>query len=311
MSANTPPVAFVHRLQYWAACAVLGTLATLPRSTARALGAAVGLLVYVFHRRLRRVGRRNLELAFPELPAAEGEKLLRGEFRQLGWLLAEFARFPRLTPANIEEVIVYDGYENYQRAAAAGKGVLYLTAHMSAWELSSFAHSLHGHPLAYLNRPLDNPLVDALINRYRCLWGNIAVDRHNSARPVLARLRQGGGVGMLIDQNVLWEDGIVFADFFGLPAATATGLARFALRTGAAVLPGFVLWDEKLGKYRLRFDPPLELVRTGDTEADVAAATAQFNHVLESYVRRYPDQWLWVHRRWRTRPPGAPPLYAV
>ncbi|MFQ5816677.1 MAG: lysophospholipid acyltransferase family protein [Terriglobia bacterium] len=311
MSAKTPPVAFAHRLQYWAARVLLGALSTVPRRTARRVGAAVGFLVYVFHRRLRRVGRRNLALAFPERSAAEREKLLRGEFRHLGWLLAEFARFPRLTPANIEEVIIYDGYENYQRAAAAGKGVLYLTAHLSAWELGSFAHSVHGHPVAYLNRPLDNPLVDALINRYRCLWGNIAVDRRNSARPVLACLRQGGAVGILFDQNVQSEEGVVFANFFGLPAATATGLARFALHTGAAVLPGFVLWDEKLGKYRLRFDPALELVRTGNTEADVAAATAQFNQVLESYVRRYPDQWLWVHRRWRTRPPGHPPLYAV
>jgi KDO2-lipid IV(A) lauroyltransferase len=137
------------------------------------------------------------------------------------------------------------------------------------------------------------------------------VDRANSARPVLECLRQGGTVGILIDQNTLPEDGIVFADFFGLPAATTTGLARFALRTGAAVLPGFVLWDEKLGKYRLRFDPPLDLVRTGNTELDVAAATARFNQVLEGYIRRYPDQWLWVHRRWRTRPPGEPPLYSV
>ncbi|MBI4462516.1 MAG: lysophospholipid acyltransferase family protein, partial [Acidobacteria bacterium] len=268
-------------------------------------------LVYLFHRRLRRVGRRNLELVFAELRPAEREAILRRGFRQLGWLLAEFARFPRHTPETMEEVIVYDGYENYARAVAAGRGVLYLTAHMSAWELSSFAHSVYGHPLAYLNRPLDNPRVDSLINRYRCLWGNVAVDRRNSARPVLERLRRGGAVGILIDQNVLPEDGAVFVDFLGHPAATTTGLARFALRTGAAVVPALVFWDESLGKYRLRFDPPVELVRTGNQDTDVTAATARFNQVLADYVRRHPDQGLWVHRRWRTRPPGEPPLYSI
>lgn len=311
MSPNTSAPTLTHRLQYWGARAVLGLFGTLPRRLARYLGAVVGFLVYVFHRRLRRIGRRSLALAFPQLPPAEREGLLRREFRQLGWLLAEFAHFPRHTTETIQEVILYDGYENYQRAAAAGQGVLFLTAHMSAWELASFAHSVHGHPVAFLNRPLDNPLVDALINRYRCLWGNVAVDRTNAARPVLERLRQGGAVGILFDQNVFPEAGGVFAAFFGLPAATTSGPARLALRTGAAVVPGFVLWDEKLGKYRLRFDPPVELSRTGDTEADVAAATARFNQILESYVRRYPDQWLWVHRRWQTRPPGHLPLYAV
>mgnify|MGYP001609553143 CR=1 FL=1 len=310
MSTERQLATLTHRLQYWLLRAVLGVLGSLPRSSARALGAALAFLVYRFHRRLRYVGQRSLELAFPERPAAEREGILRAEFRQLGWLLAEFAHFPRHTPQTIEEVIVYDGFENFERAAAAGKGVLCLTAHMSAWELASFAHSLHGHPSAYVTRPLDNPWADALVNRYRRLWGNVAIDRRNAARAVLERLRQGGTVGILIDQNVLPENGVVFTDFFGLPTATTTGLARFALRTGAPVIPAFVIWDEELGKYRLRFDPALELPQSGDTEANVLAATAQFNQVLESYARRYPDQWPWVHRRWHTRPPGHPPLYS-
>ena len=255
------------------------------------------------------MGKHNLQLVFPELSPGERGRILRNEFRQLGWLLAEFAHFPRYTPQTIHQVIVYDGYENFQRAAAAGKGVLYLTAHMSAWELGSFTHSLHGHHVAYLARPLDNPRVDALINRYRCLWGNLPIARRNSTRPVLQRLRQAGAVGMLIDQNVMREDGAVFVDFLGIPAATTAGPARIALHTGAAVVLALVLWDAKLGKYRLRFEPPLELSRTGDLEQDVLTNTARFTQVIESYVRRYPDQWLWVHRRWRTRPPNAPPLY--
>ena len=281
----------------------------LPRRLARALGAGLACFLYIGHHRWRRIAEINLRLAFPEKSATERARILRRAFRQWGWLAAEFARFPRHMAQTIEEVIIYDGFENYAAAAARGKGVLYLTAHFSAWELSSFAHSLHGHALSYVSRPLDNGRVDALVNRYRCLGGNRAIDRRQAARAILETLRRGGAVGVLMDQNVVTSDPHVFADFFGVPASTTPGLARFALRTGAAVVPVFVLWDEKLGKYRLRFDPALELARTGDTDRDVAENTARFNRVLEDYVRRYPEQWLWVHRRWATRPPGEPPLY--
>jgi KDO2-lipid IV(A) lauroyltransferase len=298
-----------HRLEYAAVVALFAGLRWLPRRLARASGAAVARLFYWLHSRWRRVSRINLGVAFPEKSDAERERILRAAFRQWGWLVAEFARFPRHTAASIEEVIVYDGLENYQQAAARGKGVLYLTAHVGAWELSSFAHSLHGCPLAYVNRPLDNPWVDRLVNRYRCLGGNRAIDRRQAARAILEELARGGAVGILMDQNVVEGDANVFADFFGLPASTTAGLARIALRTEAAVVPVFVLWDEEKGKYRLRFEPALALARTGDAERDVLENTARFNRVIEDVVRRYPDQWLWIHRRWSTRPPGQPPVY--
>ena len=298
-----------HRLEYAAVGALFAALRWLPWALARAGGAAVARLFYWFHLRWRRVARVNLRVAFPEKSDAERERILRAAFRQWGWLVAEFARFPRHTAQTIEDVIVYDGLENYQQAAARGKGVLYLTAHVGAWELSSFAHSLHGCPLAYVNRPLDNPLVDRLVNRYRCLGGNRAIDRRQAARAILEELARGGAVGILMDQNVLEGDANVFADFFGVPASTTAGLARIALRTEAAVVPVFVLWDEEKGKYRLCFEPALELTRTGDADRDVLENTAQFNKVIEDVVRRYPDQWLWIHRRWSTRPPGQPPVY--
>jgi KDO2-lipid IV(A) lauroyltransferase len=281
----------------------------LPRRLARKSGAGLGWLSYKLHRRWRRVAAFNLRLAFPEVSEAERTRILQGAYRQWGWLLAEFARFPRHNAESIEEVIVYDGLENYLEASARGKGVLYLTAHVGAWELSSFAHSLHGHPPAYLNRPLDNPRVDALVNRYRSVGGNQAINRRNAARAVFDVLRRGGDVGILMDQNTLDGDGNVFVDFFKVPASTTAGLARIALRTGAAVVPVFVLWDENRGKYRLRFDPAVPLVRTGDPERDVVENTARFSKIIEDYVRRYPEQWLWIHRRWATRPPGEAPLY--
>jgi KDO2-lipid IV(A) lauroyltransferase len=121
-------------------------------------------------------------------------------------------------------------------------------------------------------------------------------------------MKAGETVGILMDTNMTPPQG-VFVDFFGIPACTASGLARIALRTDAAVVPGFTIWDSALGKYRLRFDPAIKLVRTGNDDADAVANTALFTKVIEDYVRRYPDQWLWVHRRWKTRPEGQPPLY--
>lgn len=309
MPLNPKPRGWRQELEYAGLVAVFAVLRWLPRRLARGLGAAVGCLLYAVHRRWRRVGEFNLRLAFPMKSEAERRRILAGAFQRWGWLLAEFARFPRHDSRSIEEVIVYDGLENYQQAAARGKGVLYLTAHVGAWELGSFSHSLHGYPLAYLNRPLDNPRVDVLINRYRNLGGNRAIDRSHAARAVFEVLRGGGTVGVLMDQNVLQGDGNVFVDFFGVPASTTTGLARIALRSDAAVVPAFVLWDEEGGRYRLRFDPAVELVRTDDPSRDVVENTARFTKIIEDYVRRYPEQWFWIHRRWATRPPGQPPLY--
>lgn len=309
MSAEAQRSRRRHHLEYLIVAGFFAILRWLPRPLARAAGAGVGRLLYWFQRRWRRVAEFNLRLAFPDLSQDERRRLLRRAFRQWGWLLAEFARFPGHTAQSLEDVIIYDGLENYQQAAARGQGVLYLTAHVGAWELSSFSHSLHGYPLAYVNRPLDNARLDALVNRYRSLGGNRPIDRRAAARAIFEHLRAGGAVGILMDQNVLNGDGNVFVDFFGVPASTTAGLARIALRTDAAVVPVFVLWDEKLGKYRLRFDPPVELVRTGDAERDVVENTARFTKMIEDCVRRYPEQWLWIHRRWSTRPPGEPPLY--
>ena len=229
-------------------------------------------------------------------------------FTSLGRQLAELCQFPRYTPENIDEVVVYDGLENYERAYARGKGVLFLTGHFGGWELSAFTHSLHGHWLHVVMRPMDNPYLDRLLQRYRTMYGNKTVAKDDFVRGLLAAMKAGETVGILMDTNMTPPQGI-FVDFFGIPACTASGLARIALRTDAAVVPGFTIWDEALQKYRLRFDPALDLVRTGDLEADIAANTQMFTKVIEDYVRKYPDQWLWVHRRWKTRPEGQPGLY--
>ena len=296
------------RLEYAQVWPWVKFLGMLPRPLARAIGISFGLTIYFVHGRLRRVGLRNLALAYPQMPARERGRIVRGEFISLGRQLAEVCLFPRYTRENVSRIVVYEGFENFERAYARGKGVLFLTGHIGAWELSAFAHSLQGHPLSIVMRSLDNPYVDGLLQRYRTMHGNRTVDKDDFVRGLLSAMRAGETVGILMDTNMTPPQG-VFVDFFGIPACTASGLARIALRTDAAVVPGFTVWDAKLRKYILRFDPAVELIRTGDNEADIVANTAKFSHVIEDVIRRYPDQWLWVHRRWKTRPLGEPPLY--
>ena len=296
------------KLEYAAAWPFLKILGVLPRPLARGFGIGLAQVVYLLHVRLRRVGMRNLALAFPEKSGAERVRMLRGEFTSLGRQLAEVCQFPKYTRENVEQVVVYDGLENYERAYARGKGVVFLTAHFGGWELSAFAHSLHGHWLHVVMRPMDNQYLDRLIQSYRTMHGNKTVAKDDFVRGLLAAMKAGETVGILMDTNMTPPQG-VFVDFFGIPACTASGLARIALRTDAAVVPGFTIWDAALGKYRLRFDPAVELIRTGDLEADIVANTQKFTKVIEDYVRKYPEQWLWVHRRWKTRPEGEKGLY--
>jgi Kdo2-lipid IVA lauroyltransferase/acyltransferase len=297
-------------IEYAAAWAGLKALGILPRSAARFFGAQFAAAAFAFRPALQGIANKNLELAFPDMPEAERRRIIGNMVRQVGWLAGEFSQLPRYTRKNIEKIVVLDGLENFQAARKLGKGVLFLTGHMSAWELAPFAQALYGNPLHFLVRPVANSRVDGLINNYRCLSGNQPVEKNRSARAILKILAQGGTVGFLSDHNTAGEEGI-FVDFFGIPAATTSGLARIALRTNAPVVPGFLSWDENLRKYLLRFEPAVPLVRTGNEESDVRENTARFNRIIEVYVRAHPDQWLWVHKRWKTRPPGDEPIYST
>jgi len=288
--------------------AVVRLLGVLPRSAARALGIGLARLVYAAHPKLRRVGMRNLALAFPEKTEAERKKILREVYAGMGRQLAEFSRFHRYTKENVHEIAVYEGFEALEEARKRGKGVLFLTGHFGAWEVGSFAHSLYGHPIKIVVRDLDNPRVDAFVKRYRTLHGNQTIDNREFLRGLLSAMRAGETVGILMDTNMTPPQG-VFVDFFGTPACTASGLARVAMKTGAAVIPAYTIWDPALKKYKVCFDSALELIHTGDTENDIIANTALFTKALEKIVTKYPDQWMWVHRRWKTRPPGEAPIY--
>jgi KDO2-lipid IV(A) lauroyltransferase len=280
----------------------------LPRTMARTVGAGIGAIAFRALGRLRRVGIRNLELAFPQMTDRNRQAILRSEYRNLGLLLAEFCKMPDYTAETASRFIRYEGLENYLAAQKRGKGVLVLTGHLGAWELSSFYHSLMEMPMGMVIRRLDNPLVDAFVNHIRCLHGNRVIHKDDFARGLIASMRAGETVGILMDTNMTPPQG-VFVPFFGVEACTASGMARIAARTGAAVVPGFLLWEKNEQRYVLHFGEELPVIRTGDAEQDALANTASFTAAIERYIRQYPEQWLWLHRRWKTRPPGEEGIY--
>jgi Kdo2-lipid IVA lauroyltransferase/acyltransferase len=296
------------KLEYFAAWSLLKGFGALPRPLARAVAASMMRIAYHLRPPLKQAAKINLQMAFPDWPQARRDAVIDKMIRNIGWMGAEFSQFPKYSAENINDIIEIEGHANYLNAQKLGKGVLFLTGHMGPWELSSFAHSLYGYPCDFLARPIKNSKVDALVNSYRARSGCRVIDKNDSARAILRTLRSGGTVGILADQNTSLEEG-VFVPFFGIDACTTAGLARIALRTGAAVVPGYAFWDDSLKKYVLRFEPTVELTRTGNEERDVVANTAKFTTIIENFVRAHPDQWIWVHKRWKTRPPGEKPLY--
>jgi KDO2-lipid IV(A) lauroyltransferase len=245
---------------------------------------------------------RNLELAYPEKTPAERKAIADEVFRSIARLLYAFARFPRINRQNISQWIRYEGLDHFLDAKKAGHGVLFATAHLGNWELSAFAHGLMTEPMNVVIRPLDNPAVDRLVEQRRQLSGNKLIEKWDGARAILRALQQNEAVGILIDQNTSLPEG-VFVNFFGTPACANTAFAKIAHRTSARVIPGFALWLEDEKRYVLRFYPPLEI--TGDPAHD----TEQLHAILERVIREFPGQWLWIHRRWKTRPQGEKSIY--
>lgn len=284
---------------YWAARIVLATLRNTPRPAAERLARIYTFLLDRAIPRLRRIGYQNLKMA---LPGTNAEQIIDGVFASIARLLAAFAHFPDFNRENISEWISYEGFEHFEEAKRRGRGVLFATAHLGNWELSAFAHALMAEPMHVVVRPLDNRRIDEVVERYRSLSGNQLIEKKDAARTILKALSRNEAVGILIDQNAAIEEG-VFVDFFGIPACANSAFAKLAARSGAAVIPGFAVWSEARKKYVLRFYPILEM--TGDPQRDTQAIQG----ALEEAIREYPDQWLWIHRRWKTRPVGEPALY--
>ncbi len=290
------------RAEYAVAATLMTALRRLPMGMANVLARSATRTLDLTVPKLRRVARTNLAFAFPELSARERDRIIDGVFENIARLLLTLARFPDLKAANISDWISYEGLEHYSRAKQAGCGVLVLTGHLGNWELSAFAHAWMTEPMNVMVRPLDNPLIDALVEERRALSGNWLIYKRDAARSVIKALRMNQAVGILADQNTSMAEG-TFVNFFGKSACASSAFVRLAYHTGAPVIPGFALWNPATQRYILRFYPPIQL--TGDEHAD----TQRIHSTIEAIIREYPDQWMWIHRRWKTRPPGEAELY--
>ncbi len=288
--------------EYLLVRAAAATLRIGPRGWAFRLARLYTRLLDRAAPRLRRAARRNLEFAMPELAPEAREKLIDGVFTSLARVFATLARLPSIRQENVGEWIRYEGFEHFEAAKRNGRGVLFATAHLGNWELSAFAHALMAEPMHVVVRPLDNPLLDRWLERRRCLSGNRVIGKKESARKILRALAANEAVGVLIDQNALPQEG-AFVEFFGRKACAHAGFVKLAARSGAAVIPGYALWSPEENRYVLRFYEPVPI--TGDAAAD----TQRLHAKLEEVIRAHPDQWLWIHRRWKTRPEGEPPIY--
>ena len=299
-------------LEYIPARLVLGFFGILPRRFAIGLGLLVARIGYLALSRLRKVGMRNLEIAFPESGESQRIKLLKGAFDNLGRMLGEVSQFPRATPKKLEDLVLFDfdpaEQSRFDAERAAGRGVILAGPHLGNWEIGVFAYSAIREPLNYLARPIDNPRVEDLVAGIRARFGNRAINKSNSVRLAMELLRSGGILGVLPDVNVQEKDG-VFVPFFGIPACTTGGVAILAKRTGAMIVPLCTIWDPAVGKYRVKHGKIIDAASTGDRHRDVIETTAAMTAAMEEFVRAYPDQWLWIHKRWNTRPPGEPGLY--
>jgi KDO2-lipid IV(A) lauroyltransferase len=279
-------------IEYGLTLGALKSLEWAPAPLADGLARAYTRLLDLAIPRLRRVANQNLSMA---LPGADHSAIIDGVFRSVARLLVAFAKFPSIRRENVGRWIRWEGREYFDEAMRAGRGVLFATAHLGNWELSAYAHALLAAPMSVVVRPLDNPLIDALVERRRALSGNRPIFKKDFARAILKALAANQAVGILADQNASLDSG-VFVDFFGVPACAGTGFAKLAAHSGAAVIPGFALWSESERRYVLKFYPPVPM--TGDVTRDTQAVQKR----IEDAIREYPGQWLWIHRRWKTRP---------
>src|SRR5712692_7222097 len=296
-----------HRLEYLIVRVLIAVVRVMPPFLVHACGTLLGQAFYTVDGAHRRIAERNLASAFPARPAAERRAIARGAFAHFGRLLFELLQFATLSPEQMRARVEVDGEKRSRLAYAQGKGVLFVTGHFGFWELQAMVHAVQAEPVAILARALDNPHLNRLLEDIRQRTGNTVVYRRGTIRRVMRTLQAGHGVAVLIDQHIMSRDAI-YVDFFDRPAATTSAVAALALRTGAPVLPVFAL-PLAGGRYRMIYEHPVEPPSAEAIEADRDAAMREFTQrctdVLEMYVRRHPDLWLWMHRRWRDNTPSA------
>ncbi|MBZ0158816.1 MAG: lysophospholipid acyltransferase family protein [bacterium] len=294
-------------LEYLLVAGLAKGLLRLPSSMAYSVGEGLAALLYRFDRKHRIIAHENLRRAFNgELSSPEITDLARSTFINLGRTVVETCRILKIDRENFQQLIRIEGYEHFQEAKRRGKGVMYITAHLGSWELLPLASALMGEPLTIVARPLDNPYLNRVINRLRSIWGTRVLAKKLVMPALVQTLSRGESVGILMDQNITWKEG-VFVDFFGMPACTALAPALLALRTDASVVPVAIIRDGR-DRHTILIEQEIPVIRTGRLRADIVANTASFTRAIEALVRREPAQWLWVHRRWKTQPRAESPV---
>jgi KDO2-lipid IV(A) lauroyltransferase len=291
-------------LEYWGVATVRAVARRLPDSIVRLWGSALGLTFYALDAPHRRVALANLEQCFPTRTSAERRAIARATFAHFGRLLLALLTFSALSEQEMLARSEYEGEEHVRLAYAKGKGILFFTGHFGFWELHALAHGVKLRPIGVLARALDNPRLDKLLEDIRTRTGNSVIYRQGAVRRVMKLLSQGEGIAMLIDQHMHSPDAI-WVNFFQRPAATTSTLAAIALRTGAAVIPVFAL-PLPGGRYRFVYEVPVEPPSEQSSDA-IREFTQRCTDVLEMQVRRRPELWLWMHRRWRDAPAGDAP----
>jgi KDO2-lipid IV(A) lauroyltransferase len=290
-----------HRLEYLLVRALIGLVRITPDPLVRGYGSVLGLAFYLFDRPHRKIAERNLAVAFPLRSRAERRAIVRAAFGHFGRLLFEVLKFSTLSHRQMLARVEFDGEDRARLAYAQGNGVLFVTGHFGFWELHAVVHALQLAPIGVLARALDNPHLNRLLESMRERTGNSVIYRQNTIRRVMRMLQDKQGVAVLIDQHIQSRDA-TYVDFFERPAATTTAVAAIALRTGAPVVPVFAL-PLAGGRYRMIYEHPVEPPRADSPDA-VREFTQRCTDVLEMYVRRRPDLWLWMHRRWRETEPS-------
>jgi Kdo2-lipid IVA lauroyltransferase/acyltransferase len=282
--------------------ALIAMVRVTPGFIVRAAGTVLGLAFHTIDSRHRRIAEGNLATAFPSRSEAERRAIARAAFAHFGRLLFELLKFSTLSPQQMLARVEFDGEERSRLAYAHGKGVLFITGHFGFWELQAMVHAVKVEPVSILARALDNPHLNRLLEQIRQGTGNTVVYRRGTIRRVMRTLQAGHGVAVLIDQHIMSRDAI-YVDFFERPAATTSAVAALALRTGAPVVPVFAL-PLGGGRYRMIYEHQVEPPRADSPDA-VREFTQRCTDVLEMYVRRHPELWLWMHRRWRDDGPVA------
>ncbi|HEY2865847.1 MAG TPA: lysophospholipid acyltransferase family protein [Pyrinomonadaceae bacterium] len=300
------------RAEFIAARTLFGVIGSIPRGLAASTTTLVSRIGYRVLGRLRRIAERNLEIALPGTSPEQRLAIVKGTFENLGRMLADTSKFGSYSRDDLAKLVHFDftleQIAEHERIRAEGRGAILLSPHLGNWEMLVFAYSAAHGPISYLARPLDNPLIEELTLKNRTRFGNRPINKSNSVSEAVKVLRHGGLLGVLADVNAHPKEG-VFVPFFGIPACTSAGPALLAMRTNALIVPIACVWDQAAGHYRVIQGSVIEPALSGNREADILRTTAAFTSEVEKLVREYPEQWLWIHKRWKTRPPGEKELY--